>query len=320
MTSDPIFFLHIDLDGLWTLPGCYGYPEGREFTHDPVFTHGVERLLELLHEAGIRGTFFINGRDLELPEKAEKIKQICAVGHAFANHSYNHDLMLERREKEVIQADIERTQSAIELATGTRPAGFRAPGYGAGPKILEACTRAGLRYDGSLFPSRIGVLLRLGMGSLQHRVQFGLKDWAAMRKTKPPSLKTLFGGAERGEKMRLDPHQYKTPAGTLWRLPIAVTPTLRLPLQASLSINLGADRVVRACEKLVRRAGAITWLLHGMDVLGPEDLSGRLPPALARSRGFNISLEKRLAFLRQVLAQLPSIARPMLAEEWVNER
>ena len=39
----PPGFVHVDLDGLWTLAGCYGYPEGVSFTQDPVFDQGLPR-------------------------------------------------------------------------------------------------------------------------------------------------------------------------------------------------------------------------------------------------------------------------------------
>lgn len=329
MNRDCHFFLHVDLDGLWTLPACYGYPEGTAFTDDPVFTLGVERLLALMDEAGLRASVFIIGRDLELPAKAAAVARLAAAGHALANHSHAHDLALELRPEGEILADIARAQTAIGAVAGRAPLGFRAPGYGAGPRALAAAVRAGLRYDGSLFPSPLlGPLLRRGMAAFQRRAHRAAQREFPGAAPHPPALGTTFGGAERAafpgarlaDRWRLEPYQVRLPDGGLWRLPVAVTPVWRLPLQASLGINLGARRVAAACARLGRRAGAFTWLLHGMDVLGPEDLAGRLPAALAGSRAFNIPLERRLAFIRETLALLKAAGRPALAEEWLAEK
>jgi peptidoglycan/xylan/chitin deacetylase (PgdA/CDA1 family) len=318
MQAAPSFFLHIDLDGLWTLPACYGYPEGREFTDDPVFTVAAERLLALLKETGLQATVFIIGRDLELPAKAEQVRRFAEAGHRLANHSYTHDLALEIRAPETILAEMTRTQAALTQLAGRAPLGFRCPGYGAGPKVLQACAQAGFKYDGSAFPSpSCGLLLRFAMGSLRGRVRAGLRDWAKLRQPEVAPLDGVYGGAE-AKRCGLAPFRVNTPAGALWRLPVAVTPRLHLPLQASLSINLGARRVVGACRALARRGLPITWLLHGLDLLGADDLAGRLPPVLARSRAFNIPLAQRLQFIRTVLAEVPRFTQPQLAEEWVE--
>jgi peptidoglycan/xylan/chitin deacetylase (PgdA/CDA1 family) len=156
----PPGFVHVDLDGLWTLAGCYGYPEGVSFTQDPVFDQGLPRLLGLLDELSIKATFFIVGRDLEHPAKATLIGDLVRRGHEPAVHGWSHGFGLESLDDAGLEGEIGRTARAIESACGQRPLGFRAPGYAAGPRTLAAVSRAGLRYDGSMLPTRFGWLLR----------------------------------------------------------------------------------------------------------------------------------------------------------------
>lgn len=321
------FFIHIDLDGLWTLPDCYGYSEGDDFTDDPVFAIALDRLLGLFRELGIRATFFIVGRDLELPDKARRVAAIAAAGHALASHSYSHDLALERRDPDTVARELQDTNIAIERLTGTRPLGFRAPGYGAGPNILHACHQARFRYDGSLFPSPWGGALRFLAGRLRARSRSEMPQAAPSEEPRPPhpplqapDLKLQYGGAEPGPR-GVGPQAWPlkaAPGPPLLRLPVAVSPMLRLPLQASLAMLLfGERRTADALLRLHRRRVPVTFLIHGLDALGADDLTGRLPRALATSRAFQLPSARKLAFLRHVLSILAATGSLQLTEQWI---
>ncbi len=302
-------FIHVDLDGLWTLAGAYGYPEGDSFADDPVFKTALPRLLELLRGLNIPATFFINGRDLELPDKAEAVRAAIEAGHEPACHGYAHRIGMEQLAEGEIEAELRQAVEAIEQATGRRPLGLRAPGYGAGEKILRAAARVGLRYDGSNLPTPWGPLLRLVANRLRARVERGSGIVAPL----PGRHQQYAGGGRSLVPQWHDPGQRLPP---ILRLPVSVSPRLRLPIHASIGIAMGARRINRALTSLAHRGQPITYLLHGMDALGAEDLAGRLPQALAREPLFRFSSDQRLAFLSQVLTHLREVAKIQRTDHW----
>lgn len=317
-SSLPAGFVHVDLDGLWTLAGCYGFPEDDSFTHDPVFERALPRLLALLDERGVKATFFIVGRDLEAPEKAAAIREIAGRGHELANHSWSHRFGLEEAEEDERETEIERTSAAIAALCGQRPAGFRAPGYAAGPRVLTTCSRCGIRYDGSRLPTRAAPLLRLMAGRLRARVRRELGAAGAATGT----AGEMARGVERqyGGSGGLRPEWFRPAEGgaPVLQLPLAVSPVLRLPLHASLGQVLGAGFVRSGLRRLAGRGGPVTFLLHGLDLLGSEDLAGRLPAALAATRPFQAPLAGKLEFLKQTLDALSAVTAVRLTREWLD--
>ena len=109
---------------------------------------GAERILDVLAGAGIRATFFIQGRWAEAyPGTA---RRIADEGHLIGNHSHHHarmPLLLDRG----LQEDMDAARDAIVQATGRDPRPwFRCP-WGAGredPRVLDALAAAGYRHVG----------------------------------------------------------------------------------------------------------------------------------------------------------------------------
>jgi peptidoglycan/xylan/chitin deacetylase (PgdA/CDA1 family) len=107
-----------------------------------------ERILDVLAGAGIRATFFIQGRWAEAyPGTA---RRIADEGHLIGNHSHHHarmPLLLDRG----LQEDVDAAREAIVRTTGRDPRPwFRCP-WGAGaedPRVLAALAAAGYRHVG----------------------------------------------------------------------------------------------------------------------------------------------------------------------------
>ncbi len=305
----PPGFVHVDLDGLWTLAPIYGYEEGRSFEQDPVFDFALPRLLELLERFSIRATFFIVARDLEHPRKRAAVEQIVKRGHDLGNHTRNHKIALERLPYEEIKREIESVQDAIAELGGPPPLGFRAPGYNAGPQTLRACQELGFAYDGSLLPTRWGPLLRWGAKRLRSKISNEPLDNAGQ-------YGSGSGGALAIAPQWVRPDPAKPP---LLRLPLAVSPVLRLPLQASLGMILGESSVRSGLARLAQRGHPITYLLHGMDALAPEELADQIPSPLAKSFAFRRTVAEKMKFLEGVLREFQSLTRVQLTVEYLRD-
>jgi peptidoglycan/xylan/chitin deacetylase (PgdA/CDA1 family) len=119
-----------------------------EFAGRPTHSGGEDRILETLASAGIRGTFFLQGRWVRAnPELA---RRIAGAGHLIGNHSNFHAPM-DTLTDEGLRRDISKAESTITATTGVDPKPwFRCP-FGAGmddPRVLAAIEELGYRHVG----------------------------------------------------------------------------------------------------------------------------------------------------------------------------
>lgn len=85
------------------------------------------RLLDMLKERGIKATFYVIGQNAA--QYPEIVQRIVAEGHEIGNHSYTHAALTKCSPAKVAE-EINKTNEAIALACGAKPATVRPP-YGA---------------------------------------------------------------------------------------------------------------------------------------------------------------------------------------------
>jgi peptidoglycan/xylan/chitin deacetylase (PgdA/CDA1 family) len=116
--------------------------------HEPGLAIGYPRLLALLDELGLHGTFFIEGwNGLHHPER---VQELAARGHEVGLHGWVHEKFgaLEPLRAEQLLHD----GTAALTRIGLRPAGFRAPGGLRGKHTVPVLQALGFRYDSSTDP------------------------------------------------------------------------------------------------------------------------------------------------------------------------
>ncbi len=112
----------------------------------------VDRLLELLAEAGARATFFVVG--WVAWRHPALVRRIAEAGHELGSHSFWHEV-LERYDREALARDLERSKALLEDLSGSAVRGFRAPGGSLTAATLWAfdlLVEAGFSYDSSICP------------------------------------------------------------------------------------------------------------------------------------------------------------------------
>jgi peptidoglycan/xylan/chitin deacetylase (PgdA/CDA1 family) len=119
-----------------------------EFPGRPTRPGAEDRILETLAGAGIRGTFFLQGRWTRAnPDIAGRIVE---AGHVIGNHSNFHAPM-DAFSDEGLRRDIQRAEETIVEITGVDPKPwFRCP-FGSGmddPRVLAAIEELGYRHVG----------------------------------------------------------------------------------------------------------------------------------------------------------------------------
>jgi polysaccharide deacetylase family protein (PEP-CTERM system associated) len=115
---------------------------------------GVDALLQVCDDLGIRATFFILGWLAE--QDPQLVRRIAAAGHEIGSHSYAHPIVYEL-DPEAFREDTRRGRDAVAQALGEAPVAYRAPSFTIVPQsywALRILQDEGFRVDSSLFPVR----------------------------------------------------------------------------------------------------------------------------------------------------------------------
>jgi len=157
-TMKPIASLSLDLDNKWSYmkthgdPGWDSYPSYLDLV--------VPRFLEMLRELDLKITVFIVGQDAAEEKNHSALASITREGHEVGNHSFHHEPWLHLYTAEEIERELTSAEETIERVTGSRPIGFRGPGYSFSPEVLRVLVSRGYLYDASTFPTFLGPLAR----------------------------------------------------------------------------------------------------------------------------------------------------------------
>lgn len=109
-------------------------------------TIGVWRIMNLLRENGVRGTFCVNARCAEIwPDAA---KAIVKSGHDIAGHGYLQDHLLAYMTPEEEKASIKQSLVSLEKISGTRPHGWISPVLAWTEHTTEYLAAEGLAWHG----------------------------------------------------------------------------------------------------------------------------------------------------------------------------
>jgi peptidoglycan/xylan/chitin deacetylase (PgdA/CDA1 family) len=188
-----------------------------------------------------------------------------------------------------MKVQIDAAQDAIEKATGTRPVGFRAPGYTVSDELLGLVESAGFLYDSSVFPCPAYWALK-GMAMSAIRLK-GRQSQSVLDTPKvllAPTRAYRIG------------HPYWTRGGGLRELPVQVTRVLRLPFIGT-SLTMAGPRAARELTRGVVGEPLVNLELHGIDVLDSGD---GLTSLAKHQPDVNMPYKRKLEALAAVLQTL----------------
>jgi allantoinase len=125
---------------------------------------GVWRLLKILDENRVQGTFVANARSMELHPSA--VAQIIKSGHEIAAHSYTQDTILAYLPLEEERAVIDRCSKIIETMTGARPKGWLSPVVSPTAHTESLLAEAGFLWYGDYNNLDLPCRIKTGKGTL----------------------------------------------------------------------------------------------------------------------------------------------------------
>lgn len=108
---------------------------------------GVERIKAVLDEHEIKASFFTPGHTATTYPAT--VESLAADGHEIGHHGWVHEVLSPLSESEE-RSVIERGLEALEAVTGTRPTGFRAPGWDLSNRSVDLLVEYGFSYDSSM--------------------------------------------------------------------------------------------------------------------------------------------------------------------------
>jgi len=115
----------------------------------------TRRILRLLADAGVHGTFFTLGEVAEYYPGL--IREIAEAGHELGVHGYYHRQLF-KLTREGFRSEIVDARKRIEDLSGRRIRGHRAPAFSIVPATrwgLDVLGEAGFEYDSSIFPVKL---------------------------------------------------------------------------------------------------------------------------------------------------------------------
>jgi hypothetical protein len=258
---------------------------------------GLENLSRFLEPYGIKATLFMVGKDF-LPEKNRPaIRQMAREGHEIANHSYSHIQGFRFLKVEEKYNEIVKMEDICREVTGTRPVGFRSPGWNISDDTLPLLQKRGYRYDASIFPTSLAPLLKL-------------MHWHSMRKRADKDRTTLG----HWKYMFAPCIPYQTEKENLARkgnseffeLPVTVTPALRIPFFATFLLFTGLNFFKICYGFLKARRRPIQFQFHLSDFVkySHPSLKDQVPAAgqgVYVPQALNVSLEEKISLFQSAL-------------------
>lgn len=277
----------MDLDEIHNYLQIHGLDTPPDLSMTAVYDVAVDRLLAWGRAEKLPLTFFVVGSDLERALARDKIAEAARVGTEIANHTYSHFYDLTRRPKQEAAADIARGAEIIEMVTGKRPLGFRAPGYTITNEIFETLVEQGYAYDSSVFPCPAYYTAKTAMiGAIRARGRESRSVVDDPRVLTAPIVPYRVGTPywKRGEG--------------LLEVPIQVTTGARLPVIGTSLMLAG----VRGSKMLAAMCTDSTFNLelHGVDVLDETD---GLAPLAKNQKDLRIRWARKLEILSAVVAE-----------------
>lgn len=108
---------------------------------------GVPKILELLREEGLQGTFFVPGWTAD--KYVDRVEAIVAGGHEIGHHGYLHEWIdpdFPDKEREALEKGLD----SLKRTVGVKPAGYRSPAGETSQNLIVLLKEYGFLYDSSL--------------------------------------------------------------------------------------------------------------------------------------------------------------------------
>lgn len=247
----------VDVDEIASYGAIHGLAHAQ--LADLVYAKALPRLEDWARQRALKLTWFVVGRDLELPENAEMVGRLAKAGDELGCHSFSHHYDLTRRPFASMKDDVERGIAAIERAASAKVSGFRAPGYVVTDALLDLLREVGLAYDSSVFPCPSYYALKASkVAAIAARGRSSSSIIDSPEVLRAPTAPYRVGR----------PYWFR--GGGILEIPIQVTRRARLPFIGT-ALTLAGPVGARLLARGVLGEPFVNLELHGIDALDEHD-------------------------------------------------
>jgi peptidoglycan/xylan/chitin deacetylase (PgdA/CDA1 family) len=255
-----IFCLTVDLDEIRCYHGIHGLDPPEGIARTAVYGRALERVARFVDRLKIPATVFVVGNDLEaVPEAGSVLRDLVGQGCEVGNHTLAHRYDLTLLGPDEQAREVEGGAEAVERIVGSRPRGFRAPGYNVHLGLLDLLEDRGYLYDSSVFPCPVYYLAKagaIGLAGVKGRPSASIMgDPRALLSPDEPYRVGREGVWSKGDG--------------LVELPISVITSLRVPfIGTALTLvgRIGAAVLARSAARM----RFVNLELHGIDFVDAE--------------------------------------------------
>ncbi|HBB41482.1 MAG: DUF3473 domain-containing protein [Deltaproteobacteria bacterium] len=143
----------VDVEDWFHILDCPQSPPPEEYASFPSRVEAnTGRVLDLLDEYSVRGTFFVLGWVADRYPRL--VRRIAEAGHEIGVHGYHHVLASTLSDR-ALEEDTRRAVEAVAAAAGVAPVGYRSPGGSLLPRqrwLFDLLLELAIAFDGSVYP------------------------------------------------------------------------------------------------------------------------------------------------------------------------
>lgn len=278
---------------------------------EPAWTVGLKRVLDALDRHRAKATFFVVGRDGEDGYVAERWRELVERGHEVAVHTWSHPQAWPALARDRKREEILKTADIVERVTGSRPVGFRAPGWNVDEETLEILGEEGFLYDSSVFPTSLAPVLKLAYG---WATRFRLPTLGRLSFVRAPRQAYYPGRPLWRERDDRDP-------GTrLLEIPLSVTPGQRRPVFSTWYLWRGTAGLAGDLEALAGEG--VNFMFHPADFLDASEVAPLLSGAPAGTyipAGLTTSWDRKEPIVSAMIAEVARRFRPLRLRDRIDD-
>lgn len=290
--------IQVDLDGLWTNLEYYGYNHPIE--NDEIYATALPRFQQLFAKYNIKATFFTIGKDVEVPWKAKLLRELVQAGHELANHTYSHPFGLRMLSRDQKEQEIIKGAEAIAKITGSKPTGFKAPGYDIDGETLNLLASHNYLYDSSVIPTFAYPLLM----QVNRLLSGGKKRTHGPKWSWGRAPHNLYHPSEKSERI---------PGNlNITELPCTVMPFLRLPYHTTFALRFGTSYFKLGYHLTRLHNLSFNYEFHAADLA--DDITDQRLAHLTK-----VPFAKRLKICEMILAKIKKDYDVVTSTNFIHE-
>jgi len=295
---------HIDMDSPRKLLEFWGVKDV-VYSNDQLerfYEVSMNRALSFFSEHGIKATFFVVGDELECSAIArDQVRMAYDSGHEIANHTFSHPFGIGKFDKLKLANEIKKCSDIIARVTGSRPVGFRAPGYDINGPMLDLLEELSFTYDSSAFWTVLNPVWKCYQKLFCKNFTHGGFGESGIRLPRVPYYPSRDDWQKKG--VRRD----------ILEIPLPRTKILNMPFYNN--FHLSINKIYRSLNIGMMKAPYFVYLFHLIEFVDKTD---DIPEEIQAHPNIKMKLADKLCIMKETIERIVKDRQSIRTDEYVN--